>query len=34
MRKLQFVNFKLKEWNKESFRVLKERKKKHPFLYC
>ena len=27
MRKLQFVKSKLKEWNKESFGVLKERKK-------
>ena len=27
MRKLQFVKAKLKEWNKESFGVLKERKK-------
>ena len=27
MRNLQFVKAKLKEWNKESFGVLKERKK-------
>ena len=27
MRKLQYVKAKLKEWNKDSFRVLKERKK-------
>ena len=27
MRKLQFVKAKLKEWNKDSFGVLKERKK-------
>ena len=27
MRKLQFFKAKLKEWNKESFGVLKERKK-------
>ena len=32
MMKLQFVKAKLKEWNKESFGVLKEKKKKKAFL--
>ena len=29
MRKLQFVKAKLKDWNKNTFGMLKERKKKH-----